>query len=139
MKGRLYHVQVNVGDPAVSLPFYRALLGYLEYRAVYDEGGVAGFSDGRSDLWLIGTAPPHGSAGFHRKRTGLNHLAFRVSRREEVDRFAGDFLGARGIPALYGTPREFPEYAPGYYAVFFEDPDRVKLEVAHVPGLGEAP
>ena len=136
MKGTLYHVQVNVGDPEVSLPFYRALLGYLEYRAVYDEGGVAGFSDGRSDLWLIGTAVAHGAAGFHRKRTGLNHLAFRVSGREDVDRFAEDFLGARGIPALYGTPREFPEYAPGYYAVFFEDPDRVKLEVAHVPGVG---
>ena len=22
---------------------------------------------------------------------------------------------------------------PGYYAVFFEDPDRIKLEVVHVP------
>ncbi|HEY3946869.1 MAG TPA: hypothetical protein VGL78_16710 [Solirubrobacteraceae bacterium] len=25
-------------------------------------------------------------------------------------------------------------YAPGYYAVFFYDPDGVKLEVVHVPG-----
>ena len=137
MRAALYHVQVNVGDPAASLPFYRELLGYLEYRAMYDEGGVAGFSDGRSDLWLIGTAPPHGEAGFHRKRTGLNHLAFRVGRRDDVDRFADEFLRPRGIPPLYGTPREFPEYRPGYYAVFFEDPDRVKLEVVHVPQLGE--
>ena len=137
VKGVLYHVQINVGDAAASLPFYRELLGYLEYRATSDDAGVAGFSDGRSDLWLIGTAPPHGDAGFHRKRTGLNHLAFRVGRREEVDRFAAEFLRARGLPALYGTPREFPEYSPGYYAVFFEDPDRVKLEVAHVPRLGE--
>ena len=137
VKGILYHVQINVGDAAVSLPFYRELLAYLEYRAMYDEGGVAGFSDGRSDLWLIGTAPAHGGAGFHRKRTGLNHLAFRVARREEVDRFADEFLRPRGIATLYGTPREFPEYSPGYYAVFFEDPDRVKLEVVHVPRLGD--
>ena len=137
MKAALYHVQVNVGDPDVSLPFYRALLGYLEYRPVHDEGGVAGFSDGRSDLWLIGTVAPHRTAGFHRKRTGLNHLAFRVGQREEVDRFAREFLRPRGILPLYETPREFPEYRPGYYAVFFEDPDRVKLEVAHVPGLGD--
>lgn len=34
---------------------------------------------------------------------------------------------------FHGTPREFPDYRPGYYAVFFEDPDRLKLEVAHVP------
>ena len=139
MKATLYHVQVNVGDAAVSLPFYRALLGHLEYRVVHDAGGVAGFSDGRSDLWLIGTEPPHRAAGFHRKRVGLNHLAFRVGRREEVDRFAEEFLRPHGIPALYESPREFPEYAPGYYAVFFEDPDRVKLEVAHVPHLGQVP
>ena len=36
------------------------------------------------------------------------------------------------LRALYGTPREFPEYRPGYYAVFFEDPDRLKLEIVHV-------
>ena len=35
--------------------------------------------------------------------------------------------------SLYRTPREFPEYRPGYYAVFFEDPDRLKLEVVHLP------
>ena len=28
---------------------------------------------------------------------------------------------------------EFPEYRPGYYAVFFEDPDRLKLEIVHIP------
>jgi hypothetical protein len=39
----------------------------------------------------------------------------------------------RGIIALPGTPREFPEYAPAYYAVFFEDADRLKLEIVHVP------
>ena len=133
MKATVYHVQLNVTDAAVSLPFYRDLLAYLEFRPVYDEGGVAGFSDGRTDLWVIGTVPPHQAEGFHRKRPGLNHVAFRVDARKDVDRFTREFLGRRSLPALYDTPREFPEYAPGYYAVFFEDPDRVKLEVAHVP------
>ena len=70
------------------------------------------------------------------KRAGLNHVAFRVERREDVDRFRRELLLPRGIPTLYDTPREFPEYAPGYYAVFFEDPDRIKLEVTHVPPRG---
>ena len=26
-------------------------------------------------------------------------------------------------------------YIPGYYAVFFYDPDGIKLEIVHVPGL----
>lgn len=139
MKGRLYHIQVNVADPAVSLPFYRDLLGVLEYRLVHDGPEVAGWSDGTSALWLIGTAAGHASAGFHRKRVGLNHVAFRVGARADVDRFVREFMAPRRLPALYATPREFPEYAPGYYAVFFEDPDRLKLEVAHVPEPSRPP
>lgn len=133
MKAPLYHLQVNVRDPARSLPFYKALLGYLEYRTIYDSDAMVGFSGHGTDLWIGAAAPTQAAAGFHRKRAGLNHLAFRVDRREDVDRFHADFLAGRGLAALYGTPREFPEYRPGYYAVFFEDPDRLKLEVVHIP------
>lgn len=42
-----------------------------------------------------------------------------------------EFLVTNKIPTLYGTPKLFPEYEEGYYAVFFEDPDRIKLEVAY--------
>jgi len=50
-----------------------------------------------------------------------------------VDRFRDEFMAPHRLPSLYQTPREFPEYRPGYYAVFFEDPDRLKLEVVHIP------
>jgi hypothetical protein len=50
-------------------------------------------------------------------------------------RFVAEFMQPRGMAALYESPREYPEYRPGYYAVFFEDPDRLKLEVVRVPGL----
>jgi glyoxylase I family protein len=32
------------------------------------------------------------------------------------------------------APREYPEYVPGYYAVFFADPDGIKLELVHIAG-----
>ena len=120
-------------DATVSLPFYRELLGYLEYQTVYQSDTVAGFSGRGADIWIIATHPAHAGHGFHRKRTGLNHLALRVLQREDVDRFRDEFMAPRKLGALYRTPREFPEYRPGYYAVFFEDPDRLKLEVVHVP------
>ncbi|MBI2162035.1 MAG: hypothetical protein HYU25_16945 [Candidatus Rokubacteria bacterium] len=62
-------------------------------------------------------APGHTSPPFHRKRTGLNHLAFGAESREAVDTFHREFLVARGIPALYGPPREYPEYAAGQMLV----------------------
>jgi catechol 2,3-dioxygenase-like lactoylglutathione lyase family enzyme len=133
VKAELYHLQINVRDAAVSLPFYQELLGYLEYRTVYQSETVAGFSGRGADIWVIAAHPAHAAHGFHRKRTGLNHVALRVERREDVDRFRGEFMAPRHLTALYETPREFPEYRPGYYAVFFEDPDRLKLEIVHIP------
>src|SRR5262245_13961560 len=121
------------------MPFYRDLLGALEYRVLAEERDVLGMSDGTSAIWIVATPAEHLVPAFHRKRSGLNHLAFRVGARADVDRFVAEFLRPRAIPPLYGGVREYPEYAPGYYAVFFEGPVRIKLEVAHVPARGSAP
>ena len=133
MRAQLYHLQVNVRDARRLLPFYKALLGYLDYRTVSETDEMVGFSGRGADIWVGVAAPPHAEPGFHRKRAGLNHLAFRVDRREDVDRFQKEFMTPQKLGALYGTPREFPEYRPGYYAVFFEDPDRLKLEIVYLP------
>ncbi|HTY78519.1 MAG TPA: VOC family protein [Candidatus Bathyarchaeia archaeon] len=133
MPSKLYHLQVNVSSARVALPFYRDLLGYLGWRSIVDEGNVVAFSDGGVTLWLFGADARFAGRGFHRKGAGLNHLAFLVDRREDVDRFREQFMVPRSIAPLYATPREFPEYVPGYYAVFFEGPDRLKLEVVYRP------
>ena len=112
MKAFVYHIQVNVRDAAVSLPFYRDLLHYLEFQCVHDDARVAGYSDGRTSIWLIETAGGHTAPGFHRKRTGLNHIAFRVPHRTDVDRFTEEFLAPRGLVPSTTTPREFPSTAP---------------------------
>lgn len=135
MQASLYHVQLNVGDAGRSLPFYRALFDYLEFRVLAQAPDVLGVTNGTSDLWLIETPRGRRGRGFHRKDIGVNHLAFGVRRREDVDAFVTEFMRPRQIAPLYDSPREYPEYRPGYYAVFFEDPDRLKLEVAHVPAI----
>jgi catechol 2,3-dioxygenase-like lactoylglutathione lyase family enzyme len=57
---------------------------------------------------------------------GLHHLCFRVVDEAAVDR-AGDELRAAGLEVA--EPRYYPEYGPDYYAIFFEDPDGLRLEV----------
>jgi catechol 2,3-dioxygenase-like lactoylglutathione lyase family enzyme len=118
MKASLYHVQLNVSRPSIA--FYKDLLTYLGYTLMAEQPDMFGATNGTTDLWIMQT-------------TGINHLAFRVESRPHVDRFTREFLDARAILTLYGAPRDYPEYRPGYYAVFFEDPDRLKLEVAHIP------
>jgi catechol 2,3-dioxygenase-like lactoylglutathione lyase family enzyme len=135
----LYHVQINVTDAAVSLPFYRALFGYLEYTTLVEANDVLGVTNGTTDFWIMATTADRAATPFHRKNPGLNHLCFGVPERGDVDRFLAEFMTPHSIGALYDSPREYPEYHPGYYAVFFEDPDRLKLEVAHVPGRTDRP
>jgi hypothetical protein len=48
-----------------------------------------------------------------------------------VDQFHG-FLRSERITVL-DAPAEYPQYGKGYYAVFFADPDGLKLEVVHFP------
>lgn len=132
MKTSLYHLQLNVSDPKVSLPFYKKLFAYFEYDIIDESDEHIGVSNGTTDFWIMATEAKHLDKTFHRKATGLNHLAFRVSSREDIDRFNSEFLLANNIDSLYDSPKEFPEYNQEYYAVFFEDPDRIKLEVVFV-------
>jgi catechol 2,3-dioxygenase-like lactoylglutathione lyase family enzyme len=69
---------------------------------------------------------------YDRYRVGLHHLALEAHSRAVVDERA-DWLRAQGAEIESG-PEEY-WYQPGYYAVFFYDPDGVKLEIVHVPGL----
>jgi catechol 2,3-dioxygenase-like lactoylglutathione lyase family enzyme len=125
MKAHLYHIQLNVSD----VSFYRDLLVFLEYRIIDEGPDHFGATDGSTDFWIIRTGSPYGALPYHRKAPGLNHLAFAVAAPQDVDRFCREFLAERKIQPLYGSPRLFPEYHPNYYAVYFEDPDRIKLEV----------
>jgi catechol 2,3-dioxygenase-like lactoylglutathione lyase family enzyme len=134
VKAFVYHVEINVGAPG-AIAFYRALFGFLDYRVMVETDGVLGVSNGMTDFWMVATPPERRGTRLHRKNSGLNHVCFGVRERGDVDRFVADFMRPRGVATLYDSPREFPEYRPGYYAVFFEDPDRLKIEVAHVPGV----
>src|SRR3989344_986051 len=134
MKTVLQHISLNVSDLARSKAFYKEVLGYLGFHAHSEGKDYIGLTQGATGVWIGEAEPARKRNKFHRKNPGVNHLAFRAESREEVDRFA-EFLKEKGIPALYGSPRLFPEYGKDYYAVYFEDPDRLKLELVS----GESP
>ena len=66
---------------------------------------------------------------------GLHHLAFEAASRADVDERA-EWLRAHDVE-LESEPQEYA-YIPGYYAVFFYDPDGLKLEIVHLPTLSAA-
>ena len=131
--GHIHHVEVNVSNLKRSAGFYQALLAWLSYRRVLVKPDIVGWKLGKTRIFLVQCERRFLRSGFHRKNVGLNHIAFRLPSRQMVARFYKKYLLARGIPVLYGGPKEWPEYEGGYYAVYFEDPDRIKLEIVHTP------
>jgi catechol 2,3-dioxygenase-like lactoylglutathione lyase family enzyme len=80
---------------------------------------------------ILSVASAEGRKREHdRYSPGLHHFAWNADSRGEVDRFYGLLL-ERGVEIL-DPPAEYG-YEPGYYAVFFSDPDGLKLELVHVP------
>lgn len=139
LKGQIYHVEINVSNFEKSVRFYEEFLDWLGYRRIYTHKIAAGWGLKRATLgcnfWIIQVDTEFRRRGYHRKRVGVNHVAFHADSRKTVDQFYKEFLFPRNIPVLYGGPKEYPEYSKGYYSVYFEDPDRIKLELAYVPVL----
>ena len=137
------HIQITVKDMAVALPFYdklMPLLGFdvakrsdvvIESHALH----VAEYAHPRMAFAINSPRDAEAGHDVHRRRPGsLHHLAFRAESREQVNRLYAALLemGAE----IVSPPREYPEYVPpGYYAVFFKDPDGIKYEIVHAPHL----
>src|SRR4029077_9981679 len=127
-RGSVHHLIVNVTDLTRARDFYGWLMPQLGYPGVQHwERGSGWFGDGGS-FWVKEAA---GRETFSKDRVGLCEIAFRAGSRADVDALAGE-LAERGARIL-DSPREY-DYTPGYYAVFFTDPDGIKLELVHIPG-----
>jgi glyoxylase I family protein len=126
----VHHVFLNVTDLSRSRRFYSWLLPKLGYPGRTDEGSVSGWWGPGGSVWIKPAAPPFAGDAFHKDRVGLCEIAFAAASRAQVDALAAE-LEAAGVTIL-DPPREYP-YTPGYYAVFFADPDGMKLELVHIP------
>lgn len=125
--GALHHVEIYVSDLAKSKEFWGWLLAKLSY-SVFQEW-EAGISYIRDDCYLVfvQTEDRWQEPAYHRCRSGLNHLAFHGGSQEFIDAITNELI-SRNVTILY--PDRHP-YAcgPDGYAVFFEDPDRIKVEI----------
>lgn len=129
--GKVSHIEIYVSNYPKSIRFYDRILVPLGWKRLVCQRSHTTFSDGEMKIVLCPTEEKYLKFGYHRKRIGLNHLAFYADSKEQVDRLYHDVLKPYGIQCLYeGQPRG----EMNYYAVFFEDPDRIKIEVVYAPG-----
>ena len=132
----VHHVDLVVSSIERSLPFYRDLLGPLGFHGVSEVQGERGetiwYLWGPASSIGLREAQTESEGPYDRYRVGLHHLALEAGSRAAVNERA-EWLRAQGAEIESG-PEEYL-YAPVYYEVFFYDPDGIKLEIVHVPGL----
>jgi len=124
--GSLHHVELWVPDLARAVTEWGWLLGELGYTLFQD--WPAGRSWLRGSTYLVIEQSSAMSAGDHdRLRPGVNHLAFHVGTRQEVDSLAGE-APAHGWTLLF--PDTHP-YAGGssHYAAYLANTDGFEVEL----------
>jgi glyoxylase I family protein len=131
-RGFPHHLDLTVTDLARSVVFYDKVLGELGYAPTSTYAGDV-------PCWVLSAGNSCFSVGLHAARNtvahdryaaGFHHLALHAESRERVDAFH-ELLQREHICVL-DVPAEY-DYTPGYYAVFFADPDGLKLELVHEP------
>jgi catechol 2,3-dioxygenase-like lactoylglutathione lyase family enzyme len=125
VKKRLFdHIDLRVRNRPRAERFYSKILPALGFTADQSGGEWGVFEAEREQ-----SKPVEFFAFIEDKNHQPNQtrIAFWSETRDEVDRLTEIVRGAGGRN-LEG-PQVWPEYSPGYYALFFEDPDGNKLEV----------
>jgi catechol 2,3-dioxygenase-like lactoylglutathione lyase family enzyme len=135
----LDHLDLVVTSLERSVPFYQELLGLTKVTEIEGEQGehvvyLSRPGEEPSGSFALGLREKRSDAHgvpYDRYAVGVHHVAFQLGSREEIDERAA-WLRAQGA-RFESEPAEY-DYSEGYYAVFFYDPDGIKLELMYVPG-----
>ena len=123
MSRRLFdHIDLRVKNRAAAQEFYEQVLPAIGFRVDKsgEEWGLFEADGGRAvDFFGFTEEADH--------RPNGNRIAFWTESRAAVDKVA-EVVRKAGGRNIEG-PELCVDYSPGYYAVFFEDPDGNKLEV----------
>src|SRR5699024_3630251 len=126
-KGLLHHIELYVSNLNKTTEFWGWLLEELGYTMFQEWESGRSWRLGDTFIVFVQAEDRFLDVPFHRCRVGLNHLAFYASSRDHVDEITRK-LKIKDVNILY---LDRHPYAGGanHYAVYFEDPDRIKVEL----------
>ena len=135
-RGGVHHIDLTVKDAHASRAFYESVLGFMGYRlsTTYPIGYDFDLVNERVGFCSIGirsASGPNAARTHDRYTSGLHHLAWSAESRADVDAMYAHLLKIGAT--VTDAPKDYPEYGEGYFAVFFADPDGLKLEYVFKP------
>ncbi|MFD1204617.1 VOC family protein [Sporosarcina contaminans] len=126
-QGLIHQIEIYVSDLKSSVDFWCWLLEELGYEPFQEWESGQSWKMGETYIVFVQADEKFMDIPYHRCRVGLNHLAFHASSRQQVDEMTGK-LKEKGVKILYTDKHPFAG-GDGHYAVYFEDPDRIKVEL----------
>jgi catechol 2,3-dioxygenase-like lactoylglutathione lyase family enzyme len=132
MRARLFdHIDLRVKNMEIAAQFYAKFLPQLGFvREKYEPAPQGCPGEDFHTFYSAGGDKPSEFFGFaedKNHRPNRTRIAFWADTRQKVDEIAR-LVREAGGKNLEG-PEVVPDYSPGYYAFFFEDPDGNKLEI----------
>lgn len=122
--GQLHHVELYASDLDTSINFWDWLLSELGYELKNEWDGGRLWINGPTYIVLV--QADDSDSSFDRQTAGLNHLAFHAASREQVDELTAGIRTREDATMLYEDQHPF---AGGYYALYCEDPEGIKVEI----------
>jgi len=131
--GEIHHLGLTVRDVEASAAWYCEVLGFERDGEFHAPGGERDkvFLRHRALRARLGLTQ-HGvgdRSPFDETRVGLDHLAFAVGGRADLDAWAERFAAA-GVTC---SPIASANSIPGASVLVFRDPDGIQLELFHAP------
>lgn len=125
--GQIHHLNFKVSDLKTSSDFWGWFLEQLGYTE-YDRWpkGIS-FKLGSTYIDFVQSNDKYAEVPHNRESIGLNHIAFHGESRTHIDELTM-LLKDRGMKILYEDQHPFAG-GPDYYAVYFEDPNGIKIEI----------
>lgn len=114
------HISIRVSDYQKSKAFYSKLFTFLGFEISDEYPGTIGWTNGKTRYWI---AEAEGRKTHGIGDVGLHHYAFQLRNRRDVDELQA-WLEKESVKIVDSAD----EYYEDYYAVFFLDPDGLKLE-----------
>jgi glyoxylase I family protein len=126
MLKRVDHIYVAVSDFARSERFYDAVM-----RALGQHKGdkiIAGEPHAHylGPQFQLTIRPARTSQKHDPYAPGLHHLCLQVETNADVD---SCYEKLKSVGVEVSEPKRYPEYHPEYYAIFFADPDGIRLKI----------
>lgn len=126
-QGLIHHIELYVSNLKNSIDFWGWFLNELGYEPFQKWERGQSWKLEETYIVFVQAEDRFLDIPYHRCRVGLNHLAFHAHSRQQVDEIT-DKLKEKGVKILYSDQHPFAG-GDEHYAVYFEDPDRIKVEL----------